>query len=66
MLGDRTGSISAVVHENVAPAAETCRPGTVVHATGRVGIHPRFGPELVVESVRPAGAEEWSTSSNNS
>jgi 3'-5' exoribonuclease len=59
MLGDRTGSIAAVVHEEVGPATEACRPGVVIHARGCVRVHPRFGPEVVIESIRPAGPQEY-------
>jgi 3'-5' exoribonuclease len=59
LLGDRTGSLPAMVWENVAEARDLCRPGEIVHATGRYSLHPRFGPQLAVEAVRAAAENEY-------
>jgi 3'-5' exoribonuclease len=59
MLGDRTGTIPAMVWDGVEQAREICCPGDVVHASGRFSIHPRFGPQLSVERIRPAAAHEY-------
>jgi 3'-5' exoribonuclease len=59
MLGDRTGCVPAMVWDAVAQARELCCPGEVVHATGRFSVHPRFGPQLAVQQLRPAAAEEY-------
>ncbi|HEY2769094.1 MAG TPA: HD domain-containing protein [Solirubrobacteraceae bacterium] len=58
-LGDRTGSVPAIVRENVAAARDTCRPGRIVHVTGRFILHPRFGPQIEVTAVRPADRAEY-------
>jgi 3'-5' exoribonuclease len=58
-LSDRTGSVGAVVHEDVAAALETCRPGAVVHVCGLMADEERFGPRLVIESVRSAAEHEY-------
>jgi 3'-5' exoribonuclease len=58
-LGDRTGSVPAMVWDAVSAAREICCPGEVVHATGRFSVHPRFGPQLAVQQVRAAVAEEY-------
>ncbi|HSO98257.1 MAG TPA: HD domain-containing protein [Solirubrobacteraceae bacterium] len=57
-LGDRTGSVAAMVWDEVARARELCRTGEVVHITGRFSDHARFGPQLAVQAVRPARPEE--------
>jgi 3'-5' exoribonuclease len=53
-LGDRTGSVPAVVFEAVAEAREVCRTGEIVHVTGSFSVHERHGGRLVIEAVRPA------------
>jgi 3'-5' exoribonuclease len=58
-LGDRTGTVSAVIEEDIAAMRELYSPGAVVHVTGTVTIHPRFGPELAIAAVRAAGAGEY-------
>ena len=40
MLGDRTGTIPAMIWDGVEQARELCRPGEVVHTTGRFSIVP--------------------------
>jgi 3'-5' exoribonuclease len=60
MLGDRTGSVPAMVWDAVSDAREICLPGEIVHATGRFSIHPRFGPQLAVQCIRCAEAHEYS------
>ena len=60
VLGDRTGSIPAMVSDELADARELCRAGEVVHVTGRYSVHPRFGPQLAVKHVREAGSDEYS------
>jgi 3'-5' exoribonuclease len=59
LLGDRTGSVPAIVRECIDAARELCRPGEIVHATGRYSVHPRFGPQLEVQAVRPASDGEF-------
>ena len=59
MLGDRTGSVPAIVWDGVAEIRERCHPGEVVHATGRYSVHPRFGPQLTIQAVRPAHDGEY-------
>jgi 3'-5' exoribonuclease len=58
-LGDRTGSVTAMVREDVTEIRELCRCGEVVHVSGRFSVHPRFGPELAVETVRPPVEDEF-------
>jgi 3'-5' exoribonuclease len=58
-LSDRTGWVGAVVYEDVDRALDACRPGAVVHVCGCMSDEERFGPRLVVESVRPAAEHEY-------
>jgi 3'-5' exoribonuclease len=59
MLGDRTGSVAAVVSDGVAEAREICRCGEVVFVSGRYALHARFGPQLAIASVRAAQDSEF-------
>jgi 3'-5' exoribonuclease len=58
-LGDRTGTLPAVVLDGVNDAREACRAGNVVHVAGSFSIHARFGPRLLVEVIRDARADEY-------
>jgi 3'-5' exoribonuclease len=62
MLGDRTGTVPAVIWDGVETAREVCRHGEVVHVSGRFTVHQRFGPQLVVEVVRGAHEGEFVSS----
>jgi 3'-5' exoribonuclease len=58
-LGDRTGSVPAVVFDAVAQAREVCHTGEIVHITGSFSVHPRHGGRLLIEVVRPAADDEY-------
>jgi|SRR5579884_161466 len=60
LLGDRTGSVPAIVWDDVEQVREVCRAGEVVWVAGMFSVHPRFGPQLSLESVRPAQDGEYS------
>ena len=49
LLGDRTGSVPAVVWDAVSDVTRIVRPGRPVHITGRIGGSPR---QLVVQALR--------------
>ena len=59
LLGDRTGSVPAMVRDEVNAARDICRQGAIVHVTGRYSVHERFGPQLAVEELRPAADDEY-------
>jgi 3'-5' exoribonuclease len=59
LLGDRSGSVPAVVREGVAGVQAVCAHGACVRVTARYGVHPRFGPELTLHGVRPAEPGEY-------
>ncbi len=58
-LGDRTGKVSAVVTDELAQARASYRPGTFVWISGTISVPERFGPELTLESIRPADENEY-------
>jgi 3'-5' exoribonuclease len=58
-LADRTGSVAAIVREDVDRVRLLCQPGTVVFVTGQFTFHPRYGGQLEVRELRPAGDEEY-------
>jgi 3'-5' exoribonuclease len=53
-LGDRTGQLTAMLSEGVAALKELCRAGSVVHVVGRHEVHPRWGAQLAVRTLRAA------------
>jgi 3'-5' exoribonuclease len=57
-LADRTGTVSAVIREDIAAVGEVCTPGCAVRVAGRYGVHPRYGPELEVQTLRAAEPHE--------
>jgi 3'-5' exoribonuclease len=59
VLGDRTGSLAAMIWDDVADARELCCPGEIVYIAGRYALHPRFGPQLAVQALRAARADEY-------
>jgi 3'-5' exoribonuclease len=61
LLGDRTGSAPAVIWDEIRTARELCIPGQVVHATGRYCVHPRYGPQLAIQSIRAARDGEFAS-----
>jgi 3'-5' exoribonuclease len=52
-LGDRSGSVSAVVREGVADVAAVCEHGAAVRVQGRYAVH-----QIEVRSLRAADADE--------
>jgi 3'-5' exoribonuclease len=59
MLGDRTGTVPAVVWEELDHAHRVAEAGTVVHVRGRFSQHERFGAQLTVDAVREAAEHEY-------
>ena len=58
-LGDRSGSVPAMVWDDVSQIRELCAPGQVVFVTGRYNVHARFGPQLTIQAMRSAGEDEY-------
>ncbi len=59
VLGDRSGSVTAMIWEEVPAAREACGAGEVVHVAGRYCLHPRWGGQLNVVSLRRAEPHEY-------
>ncbi|HYP49103.1 MAG TPA: OB-fold nucleic acid binding domain-containing protein, partial [Thermoleophilaceae bacterium] len=53
-LGDVTGSIEAVVWEQVEECQACSTPGTVVRVAGRYELDGRYGASLTVREMRAA------------
>ena len=51
--------MAAIVSDRVEEAQELCRPGCVVHLSASYSVHVRFGPQLVVSSIRAAELHEY-------
>jgi 3'-5' exoribonuclease len=58
LLGDRTGSVPAVLWEDTAEARDLCGVGNVVHVVGKYSVDSHHGPRLVVDVVRAAAEDE--------
>lgn len=58
-LGDRTGSLPAIVLEGAEEACQACQTGNVVFVEGSFVADERFGKRLVVETVRRAEEGEY-------
>jgi 3'-5' exoribonuclease len=50
-LGDRTGTVVAMVWEDIAQIEALARPGTPLRVLGRYVVHPRFGPQINLRSL---------------
>jgi 3'-5' exoribonuclease len=59
VLGDRTGSVPAIIREQLGEVRELCSVGTVVHVIGTFSVHPRFGGQLGLEGMRVARDGEY-------
>ena len=51
LLGDRGGALPAVAWDDVDTIASEGRPGVAVLVQGRYSVHPRYGPQLIVDSL---------------
>jgi 3'-5' exoribonuclease len=58
-LGDRSGTVPAIAWDRVAEGFEVCAPGTIVVVGGRFSVHPQFGRQIKLASVRPAEPDEY-------
>mgnify|MGYP006353609219 CR=1 FL=1 len=59
VLADRTGSVPAIAWDRVAEGFEICVPGSIVLVGGRFSVHPQFGRQIKLASVRPAAPDEY-------
>jgi 3'-5' exoribonuclease len=51
--------MEAVAWDGVGECFESARPGTVVKLRGRFGVHPKYGPKVTIEELRPARDGEY-------
>jgi 3'-5' exoribonuclease len=51
-LGDRTGQLTAIVWDGVADVRDLCEAGRPLHVRGRYEVHPRWGAQLALRSLR--------------
>jgi 3'-5' exoribonuclease len=59
VISDQTGSMEAVAWDAVGECFEAAQPGTVVQLRGRFGVHPRYGPKVTIDAIRPAREGEY-------
>src|SRR4051794_6068259 len=59
VLADRTGTLVAVLWDCPDDAFDVAATGVAVHVTGRYGVHERYGPQLKLTALRPAGPGEY-------
>src|SRR3712207_2673317 len=57
-LGDRSGTVAAMLWDGVADLSALCEMGTAVRVVGRFSVHPRYGAQLLVRALRKAAPEE--------
>jgi 3'-5' exoribonuclease len=57
-LGDRSGTVSAVVRDGVADVSALCAAGAAVHVAGRYALHERYGAQIEIRSLRAARPHE--------
>ncbi len=60
VLGDRTGSLPAMVWDGIADVLGVVRPGIAVRVQGRCGDHPRYGRQLTVRALLAPTPGSWS------
>jgi len=53
-LGDRTGAVACMIWEDLAEMQELAPAGAPVRVSGRYTVHPRFGPQINLRSLRAA------------
>jgi 3'-5' exoribonuclease len=58
-LGDRTGSVAAVIWEDIEQARQIASPGAVVQISGQFAHHERYGPQVSVDSNRGTDEHEY-------
>jgi 3'-5' exoribonuclease len=58
-LSDTTGSLPAVVWESADKAHQLAEPGGAVHVRGRYALSERYGPQLTIHSLVPAGPDQY-------
>jgi 3'-5' exoribonuclease len=58
-LADRTGAVPAVLWDDIDQAAATATSGEPVRVIGTFSEHPRYGPQLTLQSVLAPLEVDW-------
>ena len=58
-LGDSTGTLEAMIWDDVEHALEIARQGSAVCVSGQFEIHPQYGAKLTVRALRAAESTEF-------
>ena len=58
-LADRTGTVAAVVWDDVEEASATATAGEPVRVIGNFADHPRYGPQITVHSLLVPVEIDW-------
>ncbi|MGA2469526.1 MAG: HD domain-containing protein [Solirubrobacteraceae bacterium] len=53
-FADRSGAVTAMIWDGVRDIQSRLGVGQPVHVAGRYAVHPRYGPQLNLTSLRPA------------
>jgi 3'-5' exoribonuclease len=51
-LGDRTGSVGAMIWDGIAELRPHVKPGVPVRVIGRYACHPRYGNQITIRALR--------------
>jgi 3'-5' exoribonuclease len=57
-LADRTGTVAAVMWDDVDEVADACCSGAVLRVTGAYALHTKYGAQLTLRTVRVAHPSE--------
>ena len=58
-LGDLTGSVEAVMWDDVEEAEPVCGAGAVIRVSGRYAVDARYGAGITVRALRAAAEGEY-------
>ena len=59
VVGDRTGTVPAVMWEGGTDVASQGLSGQPARVTGRYSVHARYGPQLIIDALQPARDGEY-------
>src|SRR4051812_20428271 len=59
-LADRTGSVVAMVWDDIERTRVLCPAGSPIHVCGRFRVHPRYGPQIDLLGLREPEAGTFS------
>jgi 3'-5' exoribonuclease len=57
-LADRTGTLAAIMWDDVDQVADACRAGAMVRAAGAYSLHPKYGAQVTLRGLRVAHPSE--------